>query len=82
MYIVSVTTGHPFTQRQFAEAAEVNVSTVIPEGNGEGGLLSFFFDGGSQSGGYVKTQKGKRKVHTGKRGGKYIMMGGKKKYLK
>ena len=33
-------------------------------------------------GGYIKTKKGKRKVHTGKRGGKYIMMGGKKKYLK
>ena len=33
-------------------------------------------------GGYIKTSKGKRKVRTGKRGGKYIMMGGKKKYLK
>jgi len=28
LYIVSVTTGHPFTQRQFAEAAEVNLQTV------------------------------------------------------
>ena len=33
-------------------------------------------------GGYIKTSKGKRKIRTGKRGGKYIMMGGKKKYLK
>ena len=28
LYIVSVTSGHPFTQRQFAEAAEVNLQTV------------------------------------------------------
>lgn len=35
-----------------------------------------------QKGGYIKTKKGKRKIHTGKRGGKYIMMGGKKKYIK
>lgn len=28
LYIVSVTTGHPFTQRQFAEAAGVNLQTV------------------------------------------------------
>jgi len=28
LYIVSVTTGHPFTQKQFAEAAGVNLQTV------------------------------------------------------
>jgi len=28
LYIVSVTSGHPFTQKQFAEAAEVNPQTV------------------------------------------------------
>ena len=28
LYIVSVTSGHPFTQKQFAEAAEVNLQTV------------------------------------------------------
>ena len=28
LYIVSVTSGHPFTQRQFADAAEVNLQTV------------------------------------------------------
>ena len=33
-------------------------------------------------GSYIKTSKGKRKIRTGKRGGKYIMMGGKKKYIK
>ena len=33
------------------------------------------------SGGYINASKGKRKVHTGKRGGKYVMMGGRKKYI-
>jgi len=32
LYIVSVTSGHPFTQKQFAEAARVNPQTVTKSG--------------------------------------------------
>jgi len=32
LYIVSVTSGHPFTQKQFAEAAKVNSQTVTKSG--------------------------------------------------
>ena len=33
LYIVSVTSGHPFTQKQFAEAAKVNSQTVTKSAN-------------------------------------------------
>ena len=35
--------------------------------------------GGSQ---YIMTKKGKRKIHIGKRGGKYYIMNKKKIYIK
>ena len=31
---------------------------------------------------YIKTKNGRRKIHTGKRGGKYYMMNNKKVYIK
>tara|TARA_Y100001970_G_scaffold292480_1_gene433941 strand:+ start:9812 stop:10504 length:693 start_codon:yes stop_codon:yes gene_type:complete len=51
---------------------------LVKEINKDFGFLTFLF-GGSE---YIKTKNGRRKIHVGKRGGKYYMMNNKKVYIK